>query len=159
VSDENRVDPGQQLQEFRRRTIGRPVTYRRLAGNSVLVYVDATPGSRSGVTFWLEPTWQLRGPERVLTGSREAQRDDGAADPDAGFRRAAAALDSLSDRTVLDVRVEPITGDLVMEFEGGFILRTFVSDPTDDEIWHIRDNSTSRKLIRAAAGFAIASDA
>ncbi len=91
----------------------------------------------------------------TFTGSREAQHDEDAPDPDAGFRRAAVALDLLNDRTVLDIRVEPITGDLHMDFEGDFLLRTFVSDPADDEIWHIRDNSTKGSLNRDAVGFAI----
>jgi hypothetical protein len=141
--------------ELRTRVVGRPVSSRRLAGNSLLVYIDGEPGSKTGVTFWLEPTWHLRGPERVVTGSREAQHDEDAEDPNAGFRRAAEAVDALVGRTLTDVRIEPVTGDLHIELEGGFLLRTFVSDPTNDHFWHVRDNVSGVALYRSADGFAI----
>lgn len=147
------------FEDLRSRTIGRPVSFRRLAANSILIYIDAEPASGSGVTYWLEPTWHLRGPDRVLTGSREAQHDEDAADPDEGFHRAATALDVLNDRILIEVRVEPISGDLLMEFEGGFLLRTFVSDPTDEEIWHISDNTTKRRLQGSPLGMEVGPNA
>jgi hypothetical protein len=158
VNDENLISPEAMFADLRKRVIGRPVSFRRLAANSILIFIDAVPGSDSGVTYWLEPTWHLRGSDRVLTGSREAQYDESAPDPNAGFYRASAALDSLMRRILLDVRVEPITGDLHLEFEGGFLLRTFVSDPADEEIWHIRDNVTGTRLCRTISGYQIQND-
>jgi hypothetical protein len=121
-----------------------------------LVYVDAEPGDKTGVTFWLEPTWHLRGFDRVLTGSREAQHDPDSDDPDAGFRRAADAVDALLGSTVTEVQVEPVTGDLHLTLEGGLLLRTFVSDPgTDHQLWHVMDNVTGVVLYRSPAGYRI----
>lgn len=156
--DESQPDPEELLHDLRNRAIARRVSCTRLAANSVLIYIDATPGAGNGVTFWLEPTWHLRGPDSVLTGSQQAQDHDGGPDADSGFRRAAAALDSLDGRTVLDVRVEPITGDLLIDFEGAFLLRTFVSDPTAEEFWHVRDNAIKRYVARTSTGFEIWTD-
>ena len=64
------------FQEHRERLIGRPVTFTRLAANSLLVYIDGEPGSGTGLTFWFEPTWHLLGPAGVLLGSRQAQTED-----------------------------------------------------------------------------------
>jgi hypothetical protein len=130
------------------RTVGRTVSGRRLATNSLLVYVDAEPSGGEGVTLWLEPTWHLRDATHVLTGSRQAQHDPDAKDPDAGFDAAAAALDALIGRRVLSLDVTAATGDLIVTLDGGLVLCTFVSDPTTDELWHIRDNATKHRLVR-----------
>lgn len=127
--------------------------YRRLVTNSLLLYVDAEPGSETGVTFWLEPTWHFRGPDRVLTGSREAQTDPDASDPEAGFRRASRAVDELLGRVLLEARVEEVTGDLLLDFDGRHLVRTFVSDPLDDELWHVRDNASGVRLRRSGQGW------
>lgn len=153
------MHPEELFQQLRARVIGRPVRKRRLAGNSVLVYVDADPGPGTGVTFCLEPTWHLRGTDRVLTGSREAQDDPDASDPTAGFHRAADALDILVGRTILDVRMEAVSGDLHVELDGGVLLRTFVSDPSTDELWHIRDNTSAIRLCRTGNELTIRAEA
>ena len=144
--------PGVMLARLRRDHLeGHTVTYRRLAGNSLLVYLDCEPGDAHGATLWLDPTWHLRGPTGVLTGSRQAQHDPDAADPDAGFRAAADVVDVLLDRRLVVLGVDPISGDLRVDFEGGLVLQTFASDPTDDQLWHIRENATGARL-RGATG-------
>lgn len=153
-----RVDPDELLRARWRRSVGHLVSFRRLAMNSLLVYIDGTPGSGTGITFWLEPPWHLRGPDGGLTCSGEAGYDDEAREPEAGFRRAAAALDVLVGRTLVDVRVEPTTGDLLLEFDGEHFLRTIASDPDDDELWHVRDNTTATRVVRSARGYAVTSD-
>jgi hypothetical protein len=145
------------LTEFRERVVGRVVRQRRLAGNSLLVYVECEPGDHSGHTLWFEPTWHLRDQTAVLTGSRQAQHDPDASDPDAGFNVAADAVDRLKGRTVLSLEVAPVTFDLTLHVSGGLSVSTFVSDPTTDELWHIRDNTTKVKLIRTGAAFEIIS--
>jgi hypothetical protein len=144
-----RLSPEAFFLELRDRIVGRQINRRRLAGNSLIVYVDAQPGDEAGVTLWFEPTWHLRGPEEVLAGSRQAQHDPDAEKPDAGFECVAEALYILNDRRVTDLAIEAVTGDLFLSLEGGFLLRTFVSDPTDEELWHIRDNVSETRLRRS----------
>jgi hypothetical protein len=141
--------------ELRGRVVGRRVSRRRLAGNSLLVYVDSQPGDDIGITLWFEPTWHLRGPDAVLAGSRQAQHDPEAENPDAGFESAADAVDVLNDRLVTDLAMEAVTGDLFLSLDGGYLLRTFVSDPEGDELWHIRDNVSKTRLRRSSREFTI----
>jgi hypothetical protein len=151
------LSPETLLAVYRSRIVGGVVRARRLAGNSLLLYVDAEPGDGEGLTMWLEPTWHLRSNTEVLTGSRQAQHDEEAEDPDAGFNRAAEAVDALIGRRVVELEVESGTGDLILTLEGGFVVRTFVSDPDTDELWHIRDNATKQRVTRAGRGFQIPS--
>jgi hypothetical protein len=75
--------------------------------------------------------------------------DPDAGDPDAGFNLAAAAVDVLNGRRITDVAIESITGDLLLWLDGEYLVRTFVSDPTDSELWHIRDNVSRIRLKRS----------
>lgn len=134
------------LDQLRRRMTGRAVTFRRLACNSLLVYVGCKPGERKGCTLWLEPTWHLRSARRVLTGSREAQD----AQP-----RAARAVDRLVGREVESLDVDPVTRDLTVRFGGGLVLRTFQSDPRDDHLWHAHDNRAGLELLCGPRGFTV----
>ena len=138
------------FQEFRQRLVGRPVTFTRLAANLLLVYIDGEPGSGTGLTFWFEPTWHLLGPEGVILGSRQAQTED------------AESHSNLSDlplmliqKKVEEVSVSPLTHDIEVLFEGAYAIVTFVSDPTDDESWHIRDNHSKQRLVGCANGLRV----
>jgi hypothetical protein len=144
--------PEQFLHRLRREHIvGRAVTFIRLAANSLLVYFGGQPGDRQGVTLWLDPTWHLRGPDGVLAGSRQAQDDPDSQDPEAGFRAAAAGVDALAGRRALTLDVDDVTTDLRIAFEGGIELRTFVADPDDNHLWHVRENATGTS-VRAKPG-------
>jgi hypothetical protein len=112
-------------------------------------------GDHTGITLWFEPTWRLRDDARVLTGSREAQHDPDVSDPDAGFHAAAEAVDQLNGRIIVSLEVAAITGDLTVRLSDGLVISTFVSDPTTDELWHIRDNATKTRLIRTGHTFEI----
>jgi hypothetical protein len=149
------MKPETLLVEFRARIVGRTVRKRRLATNSLLVYVDAEPGDETGLTIWLEPTWHLRDDAHVLTGSRQAQHDPDADNPDAGFNMAADAVDQLVGRTIVALDISDSTGDLTLRLDGGLHLCTFVSDPSTDELWHIRDNLTKLRLVRSGQSLEI----
>ena len=141
--------------EFRARIVGHVVRQRRLATNSLLVYIDTEPGDGTGLTLWFEPTWHLRDNAHVLTGSRQAQHDPDIEDPDAGFNLAADAVDRLVGKTVIALDISEGTGDLTLSLEGGLCLCTFVSDPLTDELWHIRDNATKHRLVRSGRSLEI----
>ena len=138
------------LQDFRHRLIGHPVTFVRLAANSLLVYIDSEPGSVTGLTFWFEPTWHLVGPTGVLLGSRQSQIEDAEA-----HSKLSDMTLGLFDKKVEEISVVPLTYDLHVVLEGAYSITTFVSDPTDDESWHIRDNHTGRRLVGCAAGLRV----
>lgn len=142
------------FESLRPRLIGHTVSFRRLAANSLLIYIDCEPGDQQGVTIWFEPTWHFCGPEGVLVGSRQAQVAD-APDADEVFARVAEPLDLLLGRAIESATIEQRTHDLSLALEGDYYIKTFVSDPTDDETWHIRDNETGKRLRGFSKGLAI----
>lgn len=147
-------DPYFLFEEFRSGIVGHEVRWRRLAGNSLIVYIDCEPGDDTGFVIWFEPTWNLRDSERVLTGSRQAQHDEDAEDPYSGFKQAGEAVDMLVGRRVTELLMEPVTGDLRLELDGGLSVRTFVSDPETDHLWHIHESASGTNLYREGRAWA-----
>lgn len=133
--------------ELRSELLGEPVTFTRLAANSFLVYVNAEPASKTGVTIWLEPTWHLCSADGVYAGSRQAQTDD-----KSEFHRIGDSLKVLMGKRVRAIEVDPRTFDLSVQLEGEFLLRTFACDPGCDELWHLRDNATGDRVSASPKG-------
>jgi hypothetical protein len=145
------MDPNAFFDHLRSRVLGRPVTFRRLAANTLLIYIDNEPGDGTGVTFWLAPIWHVREPGQVLVGSRQAQVDG------EEFYRLGESLDVLLGQTVQDVTIEPDTFDLTLALSGGYLVKTFVAEATREETWHIRDNTTHLRLSGSPQGLSIVS--
>ncbi|TCZ79371.1 hypothetical protein E0485_05785 [Paenibacillus albiflavus] len=121
----------------------RVVQFIRLAGNSLIIYCECEPGNKDhGYSIWLEPTWHFRNNEHVITGSREAQTED-----EQEHFNISEQFKILYFKSIKRVTIEPITNDLEIEFDEGYFIRTFVSDPNDEESWHIRDYYKQIKVI------------
>jgi hypothetical protein len=137
---------------LRDRLIGRPVSFRRLAGDSLLIYVDCEPGDQEGLTIWFDPIWHFRGPQGVLVGSMQAAETS---ESEGELDVVSACMDVLHQKPVEQIVIEPLTRDLRVTFAGGYCVETFVSDPTDGESWHIRDNATGVRLKGCPTGLSI----
>lgn len=130
--------------------IGRRITFTRLAGNSLILYIDCKPGDKSGYTIWLEPTWHVMGTAAVLLGSRQAQTED-----EMEHERLGNLLRQLHGKAIAAISYGALTYDLEVQ-AGDYTARTFVADPTDSETWHIHDIANHSKLFGSAQGLEIA---
>ena len=144
------LQPMEQFEQFAARLVGHRVSYTRLAGNSLLIYVDCKPGDSEGLIFWFEPTWHLGSSRGVLLGSRQAEVED-----KESHTRVAEPLHQLRSKTVEKLSIEEFTFDLHVFLEGGYWIKTFVSDPADDESWHITDNASKLCLRASPSGLRI----
>lgn len=89
----------------------------RLA-NPVLSFQQRTyEGSHNVV---VEGCWRLDGPDRVIATCLDVRAPND---------RIEAALKELHGRTLTAARAEPPAHDLVLEFDGNFVLRAFVLEP------------------------------
>ena len=133
-----------------KRIVGRKITFRRLAANSLLLYVDGTPGDKKGITICFEPAWHVLGPKGVLVGSRQA--GEAAYKSKRALDRVGKPLSILATLPISSVKVEPKTFDIKVSFGRDYLVRTFVSDPTDDESWYFRENASGDRLIASPSG-------
>jgi hypothetical protein len=47
---------------------------------------------------------------------------------------------------------------LCLDLDEGYVLRTFVSDPSTDELWHVRNCATGIALFRSGRAFEVRQD-
>jgi hypothetical protein len=129
--------------------VGRTVTDRQLAGNSLSLWIDKVPGDgATGWTIWLDPAWHVVGPDRVLAGSMQAQDEE----EDSGWKAVAAAVDGLIGRTIDELTLEPVTGDITVDLSGGVRVRTFASDPRETSHWRVKDYATGESVHGSSNG-------
>ena len=55
----------------------------------------------------------------------------------------------LNGRAIEHAELDAVSHDIELRFSGGYALKTFVSDPADEEIWYIRDKG--KKLVAGAS--------
>jgi hypothetical protein len=113
---------------------GRRVREASLFANSLRVCIECEFGDRIGLFLWFDPVWHLGCPKGILIGSRQAQVEE---------RDAHAALNllvqELLGREVEHVTVDALTAEIDVRFSGGYWVKTFVNDPTDDMNWYFWD--------------------
>jgi len=88
---------------------------------------------------------------QLVSCSARGSANRGRREPLKAKRSAAEAL----QKKVEEVSVSPITHDIHVLFEGAYAIATFVSDPTDVESWHIRDNQTKQRVVGCAKGLRV----
>lgn len=143
------------LSELKTMLAGRSVTFIRLAANSLLLYVDCAPGEKTGYVIWFEPTWHVSGPKGVLVGSRQAQGDSAGGASAEELDALLVLLHQLRDQPISQVGVDERTHDVCLEIEGGYLIKTFVADPRDEEIWHIQDRQRGLTLQASPSGWTV----
>jgi hypothetical protein len=126
------VETAEYFDNLRNSLVGHAIKYTRLVTNSLILYIDCEPGDKSGFTIWLSPTWHVIGPTGVLVGSRQVQTDEDDNGVEA-FERGAESLLTLRNKEILSLEIESLTYDLHLRLEDDFWVKTFVSDPDDEE--------------------------
>ena len=151
------METAEYFENLRKSLAGHPITFTRLAGNSLILYVDREPGDKSGFTIWLSPTWHVKGSTGVLVGSRQVQTDEDDNGIEA-FERGAQSLSALLNKKIIDLNIEPLTYDLQLHLDDNYWVKTFVSDPDDEESWRIRDIMAQLKLAGSPHGLTLEDD-
>ncbi|WP_409345193.1 hypothetical protein [Paenibacillus sp. MBLB4367] len=116
------------------------ISFCRLAGNSLILYLNCQPGEDKGFIIWIEPTWHFANQTEVLLGSRQAQ-----VETDEELQEVFEPLKQLLGKKIKNLIIEVITNDLTIQFDE-FSIKSFVADPTDDHTWHVIDNEKRRRF-------------
>ncbi|MBI4354048.1 MAG: hypothetical protein HY595_02310 [Candidatus Omnitrophica bacterium] len=148
------MNPRNQLQRLQKKLTGLKVTFRRLVGNSLIIYLGCEPGNKEGYVIWFEPCWNFCGPSKVLAGSCQSELAVGPYQAE-GFKKIAPLLDKLIGRKIVSVQVEPRSNHLKVLFIGGYQLTTFIDDPEKNESWHITDNGSELVIYASPSGIEI----
>ncbi len=142
------------VKRLQKTLMGCRVTFRRLAGNSFLLYLGCEPGDKQGFVIWFEPSWHLCNRSKVLVGSRQSELASGPHQK-AGFKKVAPLLNKLIGKKVTSINIDSYSHDLDVGLNGGYHLRTFADDPESFKCWHITDTANNLVLYGSASGLRI----
>jgi mycothiol synthase len=141
------------LRKFRRCLLGRPVAFYCLLTNTLLLDIDYQPDGDTGYVIWLDPVWQVWTPEGVLVGSDfYCAQGEGELET---LERAGALLGRLIGEPVAGLEVKPRSNDLTLMVGERFLVRTFLSDPTANDTWHIDDRGRRVALYGSPQGLEV----
>ncbi|MFB5189059.1 hypothetical protein KKP3000_001499 [Alicyclobacillus fastidiosus] len=141
---------GTEIDECIQRVIGQRVTFRRLAGNTLILYLNCNPDDNHGYSVWIEPTWHYANTTEVLVGSRQAQVDD-----KQELDEIAELMNGLDAAVIKSISIDSISHDIHISFEQGYSIKSFVADPMDDFIWYISDRASKLQLLASPRGVEI----
>jgi hypothetical protein len=91
-----------------------------------------TISTSSGAWIGIYSPWQIRDAGAVRLASGDHAQPYGVGTP---VDAAARARELLAARSIVGTEVDPVSGDLTVRFEDGYLLRSF-TDATGYEAWH-----------------------
>jgi hypothetical protein len=138
----------ERVERFRAAIAGRTVTDRRLAGSSLSISIDTSPGDKTGFVVTFGATWQVRSPAGVVAGSRQAED----AEHLSGWAAVPAAIGAVVGQKVGTLEIDPATGELTLSIGGGFVARTFAADPRERERWRVEEVATGEVVTGTPVG-------
>ncbi|WP_435021544.1 hypothetical protein TA3x_002431 [Tundrisphaera sp. TA3] len=150
------MDGDELFRRMRDEVIGRPISFVRLVCDILLLYVDCDPGDGRGLTFWLNPPWEVSSPEGVVADSSQARSEDEEGPTEEQLGRVSTPIrGELLGRPITELQVDRRTRSMTMNVAGGHVVRVLASDPEDDHLWHLRENATGLTLYASTRGWII----
>jgi len=125
--------------------IGRRVTATRLCLYTLQVYLEPPSSEARDLELWCDPSWHLRSPSGLLTGSGAIESPSSFED-EAEVARASATISEVSQATkvlkgqrLVSLHLDQVTHALTAEFSAGLVLATFPAEPDLEALWVLRD--------------------
>src|SRR5215470_5337904 len=67
----------EELQAELKGLINQTVTFKRVAGNSIIVYFFGEPGDDGVISVFIDPSWRYQKNGKVIVGSHDLQIEEG----------------------------------------------------------------------------------
>ncbi len=124
--------------------IGENVSFKRIAGNSIIIYFFGEPGDDSVVSVFIDPAWRYERQGKVLVGSYDFPFDESdfksKEEYQETFERLCSITDDLESARLEDVGVDLESSDIFMKFSDGQAVRNFANSAVDDKAWTYRNH-------------------
>jgi hypothetical protein len=141
------------LRRIKKGIVGKKVVHFRFVTDSLQIYIGTDISDKRGYILWFDPAWHFRDNKKVLLGSYQAALGKKATIRD--YVKVGKPLEQLIGRVVTGLIIEPVTNDLIVEFEKGYIVRSFVTDVNYEFDWHIFDRALDKTLWGCSSHFRI----
>jgi hypothetical protein len=135
--------PLEELQTELNGLIHQTVTFKRIAGNSIVIYFFGEPGDDSVKSVFVDPTWRYQKNGKIILGSYDLQIDEESFDSKEAYEERFHYLCSLTDdlwgAEPIDCTIDLESSDINMEFSGGQVVRNFANSGFEDKHWTYRN--------------------
>jgi hypothetical protein len=123
--------------------IHQTVTFKRIAGNSIIIYFFGEPGDDSIISVFIDPTWRYQQNGKIILGSYDLQIDEENFDSKEAYEERfyylCSLTDGLSGAELVSCTIDPESSDINMGFSGGQVVRNFANSAFEDEHWTYRN--------------------
>lgn len=137
-----------ELEPLLQALIGKQVTAKTIAGNSIVLWFNGAPQSPEVKELWIDPPWRIQTDVGIESSSYGFPYDmeDGETEIEyrARFDAACENSDCLKGTTIQSIRIDHSSSDIEIKFSNGRSLQNFPVDLTDEN-WHFTDHATRRR--------------
>jgi hypothetical protein len=130
--------------------IHHPVTFLRIAGNSIIIYFFGKPGDDSVISVFIDPTRRYQKDGKIILGSYDLQIDEENFDSkeayEERFHHLCSLTDDISGAELISCAIDLESSDINMEFSGGQVVRNFANSAFEEKHWTYRN---VRKKLKA----------
>ena len=123
--------------------VGEPVSFCRVAGNSLIIYFFGEPGDENVVSVFLDPTWHVRQNGKIVLGSFDLQIEESdfesEQDYNDEFERLALLKDNLYGSKLESVELDFESSDICLKFSGDQVVTNFANSAFDAMAWTYRN--------------------
>jgi|SRR5262245_56252393 len=119
------------------------VTFKRVAGNSIIIYFFGGPSDETVISIFVDPSWRYHKNGRVVLGSYDLwiEEDDfnSKEEYEERFDFLCSLTDGILGSELLSCTVDLESSDITLEFSGGQMLRNFANSGFEDKHWTYRN--------------------
>jgi hypothetical protein len=138
----------EQLAEHLNSLIGEQVVTKLIAGNSISLWFTVPSSAPTARGVWIEPPWRIESEAGIETSSYgfpdNLQEGETPSEYKDRFNKACSRSDALKGKRLSAISVDVFTGDLMLRFSDGRLLRTFATS-AEWEDWHYEDIAAGKK--------------
>ena len=114
------------------------VSFKRIAGNSVIIYFFGEPGDDNLVSIFIDPSWRYQKNGKVVLGSYDLLIDEGdfnsKEEYEQKFDHLCSLTDDIFEAELVHCEVDLETSDITLTFSGNQVVRNFANSGFDKEL-------------------------
>ena len=130
--------------------VGRTVTFKRIAGNSLILYFNGRPGDPDVKSVWLDPSWRYEYKGQIATTSEDLPWESEKGESDASFSRRFARIcnktNPLVKAKLVKIEIGSNSQEIRLSFSGFQIIRTVVNSRSLDS-WVYRNGTQNLSIV------------
>ena len=126
------------------------VTFKRIAGNTIILYFDGEPGGINTKSIWIDPSWYYERDNRYIVGSQDFpwKQEDGQSDEEynKNFEEICNLTNNLIGAKIIKVEIEKSSNSICLFLNNKQVVRNMAVSK-DDEVWIYRDHSKKNTIL------------